>query len=355
MVDTPITIRPYKEGDEEAINKLFNNTFNKSRTLEEWNWKFKDNPSSKDPAKWIVIAERDSKMIGHYTSLATKMKYKNTVVDAGQPVDLMTDPSARLGIKLFRDMHKLHVKFNNGIALFGFGFPNETSYLVGKKFLGYKDLGELVQLFKRLSIRSAFKRRFKQCPGWIINRFHNFSKVFLRFAIFVRGTDKGMLIKTLDAFDERINRFWNNVKDKYEIITVRNLPYLNWRYKDKQYTILIGEENGELVGYAVTKVEECGDARVGYIIDIFPSNDNKIAVLLAGILKSFIEQDVDYVLCGLLRKDPMCSQFKRLGFKEHREIKPLHVVVTTLANEIDLEYLLNQKNWHLTYGDTDGF
>jgi len=354
MVDTTITIRPYKQGDEEAINKLFNNIFHTSRTLEEWNWKFRDNPATKDPAVWIGIAERDGKMIGHYSSLAMKMKYRNSVAGAAQPVDLMTDPSVRLGVKLFRDMHKSCVKYSNGIALFGFGFPNDTSYTVGKKFLGYKDLGEMVQLFKRLSLRVSFKRRFPWCHGRIINLFHNFSKVFYRFVIFIRGGDKDILIKTIDAFDERINMFWNSVKDRYEIMSVRDLPYLNWRYKNGRYNILIGEENKELVGYAVTKVEDCGDARVGYILDIF-SNDDKIATILAGILKSFIEQDVDYVLCGLLSKDPLCSQFKRIGFKEHREIKPIHVVVTNLTSEIDLEYLLNQKNWHLTYGDTDGF
>lgn len=354
MADKPITIRPYTRGDEEDINRFFNRIFHKSRTLDEWDWKFRDNPACKDPAEWIVLAERDGKMIAHYSSLATKMKYRNTVVEAGQPVDLMTDPSARLGVRLFKDMYESNVKYNGGIAMFGFGFPNEAAYMVGKRFLGYKDLGEMVPLFKRLSLKSACKRRFKWCPGWIINLFHHLSKVFYRFVIFIKRSDKCTVVRTVDAFDERINRFWNNVKDRYEIITVRNLPYLNWRYKNRQYKIIIGEENKEVVGYVVTKIEDCGDAKVGYIVDIL-SHDDKTSSIMAGVLKSFIEQDVDYVLCGLLSKDPLCSQFKRLGFKEHKEIKPIHVTVTTLTNEIDLEYLLNQKNWHLTYGDTDGF
>lgn len=77
--------------------------------------------------------------------------------------------------------------------------------------------------------------------------------------------------------------------------------------------------------------------------------------MFPGILKSFIEQDVDYVLCSLLNNDPMCSQFKRTGFNKHKEIKPIRVVVTTLANEIDLEYPLNQKNWHLPMVTRMGF
>lgn len=354
MADTPITIRPYTRGDEEGINRLFNSIFHKSRTLAEWNWKFSNNPASIDPAKWIVIAERDGRMIGHYASLATEMKYGNRVVKAGQPVDTVIDPSAKAGIKLIGKLYDSHIKHNNGIALFGFGFPNEAAYMVGKRFLEYKDLGEMVQLFKRLSIRSAFKRRFKRCPDWIINLLRHLTKVFYQFEIFMGGSDKCIVIRTVDAFDERVNSFWNSIKDRYQIIAIRNMSYLNWRYESKRYQIFIGERNEEFVGYVVTKVEDRGDARVGYIIDIL-SKDDKISSLLAGCLKFFIEQGIDYILCGLLREDPLVMHLKKIGFKEHMEIKPIQVVVTPLTSEVDMEYLLNQKNWHLTYGDTDGF
>lgn len=354
MADTPITIRPYQCGDEEVINKLFNRIFYKSRTVEEWNWKFRENPASKDPADWIVVAERDGRMIGHYTSLATEMKYGNSVVKTGQPVDTIIDPSAKAGMKLIGKLYDLHVKHNNGIALFGFGFPNEAAYMVGKRFLGYKDLGEMVQLFKRQGLRISLKRRFRWCPGWIIHLFHHISRVFYRFEIFIRGFDTCTVVRAVTAFDERVNRFWNSIKDRYKIMTVRNMSYLNWRYKSKQYRIFIGEKNAELTGYAVTKIENSGDARVGYIMDIFSRND-KIASLVAGCLRFFLEEDVDYILCGFLRQDPLCAQLKRMGFREHKEIKPIPVVVTPLTQEVDTEYLLNQKNWHLTYGDTDGF
>ena len=354
MEETPITIRPYKQGDEEVINRLFNGVFHKSRTLEEWNWKFRDNPAGKDLAEWIAVAEKDGRMIGHYTSLATEMKYGDSVVKAGQPVDTIIDPSAKAGIKLISKLYDLHVKYNNGIALFGFGFPNETAYMVGKRFLGYKDLGEMVQLFKRLSLRVTCKRRFKWCPHWIINLIHHLSKVFYRLEIFIMGLDTSAVVREVDAFDERVNKFWNSIKDRYKIMTVRNMPYLNLRYGNKRYRMFVGEKNKELTGYAITKIENYEDARVGYIVDVFSCND-KIGSLLAGCLKYFIEQYVDYILCGLLRHDPLYGNFKRNGFKEHKEIKPIQVVVKPLTKEVDMEYLLNQKNWHLAYGDTDGF
>ncbi|MEP9411398.1 MAG: GNAT family N-acetyltransferase [Candidatus Brocadia sp.] len=354
MAENQITIRPYKPGDEEAINNLFNRVFHKSRTHEEWNWKFRDNPASKDPSEWIIVAERNGCIIGHYASLATEVKYGNRVVTAGQPVDTIIDPSVKAGIKLVAKLYGMHIKYNNGTAPFGFGFPNEAAYMVGKKFLGYQDLGELVQFFKRLSIKSALRRRFPLCPGWIINLSHHFSKVFNWLAIAMMEQDKYAVVRIADSFDERTDKFWDAISDRYGIMTVRNLSYLNWRYKSRQYKIFIGEKNDELTGYAVTKVEERGDARVGYIMD-FLSRDDTIISLISGVLKSFLELNVDYVLCGLLRHDPLRGYFKKTGFREHKGIQPIRVVVTPLTKEIDTGYLLNQKNWHLMYGDTDGF
>ncbi|MCF6153676.1 MAG: GNAT family N-acetyltransferase [Candidatus Brocadia sp.] len=354
MVDTPVTIRPYRQGDEKAINNLFNHVFHKSRTPEEWNWKFRDNPAGKDPEGWIVVAERNGMIIGQYASLATELMYGNRMVTSAQPVDTMIDPSAKAGINLIGKLCDLHAKYLNGIALFGFGFPNEAAYMVGKRFLGYKDLGEMVQLFKRLSLRNALKRNIAWCPDWIINLFHHLSKTFYRFEIFMRRLDKGTVVKAVDAFDERIDTFWNSIKERYKIMTARNMSYLNWRYRDKRYRIFIKEDGDEVTGYAVARIENYKDVRIGYIMDIFCRND-KIAPLAASCLKFFIKQGVDYVLCGLLRQDPLSIHLKRIGFREHQDIRPIRVVVTPLTGEIDMEYLLNQKNWHLTYGDTDGF
>ncbi|MCF6158420.1 MAG: GNAT family N-acetyltransferase [wastewater metagenome] len=355
MVDRPIIhIRPYKPGDEEAINSLFNTVFHKTRTIEEWDWKFRDNPAVRDMEEWIIVAESNGRIISHYANMPTEIKYNNGLLTAGQYVDIMIDPLARKNAQLFWKLVREHSKNSKKTTSFTFGFPNEIAYQVGKLFLGYKDLGGMVQLFKRLSFRSALKRRFPWCPKWIINFIHAFSKIFYQFNLMARTTDGNIIVKTVNMFDERIDKFWNTVKDRYGIMVVRNLSYLNWRYKNKQYSILIGEEGGELIGYAVTKIEDNNDARVGYIIDIL-SCDNKTTSLLKGALQLLLKQDVDYVLSALLAHDPLCTYHRKLGFKRHKEFKPIQVTITPLTKEVDTKYLLNQENWHITYGDTDGF
>lgn len=51
-MDKNWSITDYIEGDEQKINDLFNNIFNKTRTLDHWNWEFNKNP--KGSKMWVL-------------------------------------------------------------------------------------------------------------------------------------------------------------------------------------------------------------------------------------------------------------------------------------------------------------
>lgn len=353
MAENPVGIREYNAGDEYGINDLFNSLFDKSRSLAEWNRKFIENPASENPARWVTVAEKNGKIVGHYASLPLEMKFKEQVVTAAQPVDSMISPAIKTGVRLFSDLNKKNIKNNKKIALFGFGFPNEKAYAVGKRFLGYKDLGEMVQLFKRLSIRSAVKRRVKWLPSCAESTLHKISKTFYWFYLFVRCRNQKTVCKRVNFFDERIEKLWEIVKDDYGIMIQRTLPYLSWRYKNENYIKLLFEKGEELLGYVVVKIEVLDGARVGYILDILYKSN--IESILPDTLRFFIKQDVDYVLCAFIKEDPMVRHLQKMKFKNHIEISPLPVVFFTMSPDIDEGYLKRPKNWHLTYGDIDGF
>src|SRR3990172_2948210 len=140
MVEESAAIRPYQSGDEEIINTLFNRIFKKSRTLQEWKWKFSDNPAGKDIEKWVTVMEVDDRIVGHSACMPVKMKYDNTVITAGQIVDIMLDPSARKNMHLLKLVNSEMASYKEAVS-FTFGFPNETAHQIGKRLLGYKDVG----------------------------------------------------------------------------------------------------------------------------------------------------------------------------------------------------------------------
>lgn len=354
MVEDSIKIRSYREGDEDGITDLFNKVFNKYRAIEEWKWKFNDSPPFKNPAEWITVAERGGQIVGHYASLPVEMKYKDAVVLASQPVDTMIDPSARgeTLLKLFR----AHNQNKKGRDAFAFGFPNEMAYEVGKWVLGYQDLGELNQFFKRLSLRGAIRRRFPHCPAQFVEVIHWLSRTFYTIVLSLLSIKPGgrYTIEQTDTFDDRVNQLWDVVKNRFGIAMVRKSAYLNWRYKNGGYTILLVREGEEIKGYVVLKISNQGEIRVGYIIDVLSVKDATLSLLIVAS-RFFLEKDVDYALCGLMTGDLFEEDLKKVGFRRDEGFKPLSVVCVPLSSEIDKDYLMRHENWHLTYGDTDGF
>ncbi|MCF6156169.1 MAG: GNAT family N-acetyltransferase [Candidatus Brocadia sp.] len=349
MADTNIKARPYREGDEKSIIDLFNRVFDSSMTPEEWEWKYKKNPAITAPADWITVLEKDGRIVGHFASMPFEVKYKNKTVKSGQAIDTMLDPTEKMGIKFLYELYKYHLATNIK-PLFGFGFPNERAYLIGKKFLGYQNLGEFVQLFKRLSLRSAMKRRFPNIPSFMLNIIHRLSQMF--FSLLIQEDNRYQTEEIYD-FDDRANALWDRIKERFGITIIRNKDYLNWRYKDKGFKIFLAKQGTEIYGYIVLRVEVRNDATVGSIIDIF-SREEATNALLARALKIFIAYDVDFSLCGLVKGDVMEKDLLVAGFRRHKDIKPLQIACVLINDEIDRNYIMEASNWHLSYGEVDG-
>jgi hypothetical protein len=350
MVDNAVTIRAYIDGDEVGINDLFKSQFAKSRCLDEWKWKYRDNPAVEKLADWVTLAVKDGLIVGHYGSMPVLMRYKGETICAGQPVDTMLENLEETGIQTLKDLFKSHL-LNAKIDTFGFGFPNEKAYPLGKRFLGYKNLGEMEHFFRRLSLKGALKRRFPNTPSWLLTAIYKISRVL--FSNMTRD-QRQYAAEDVDGFDKRIERLWEKVKDRFEITPVRTAEFLNWKYKDRGYKIILAKKGESISGYIVLKIREGDKAEVGYIIDLISEDESTIFLIHRG-LEFFMNHNVDYALCGLICGDKMESYFIKAGFRRHDRFRALPVVYMPLSPLVDETYLKNPKNWYLTYGDIDGF
>ena len=156
-MQSSFTIRVYKEGDDKPANDLFNLVFNQKRPIEIWNWKFRDNPAFSE--KMIILAEKNCKIMGIYPSVTSRFKFGNQIIIAIQIVDNCVHPSSRGGARIQIAMKRKIVERSKTLGVvFGFGFPNDIAYKIGKRLLRYEDLCSLPILFKRLNFRLAFRR-----------------------------------------------------------------------------------------------------------------------------------------------------------------------------------------------------
>lgn len=356
MVGKEVEIRKYIDGEEESINFLFNHVFECKRSMDEWKWKYVENPAVKDPSDWISLAMRGDELIGHYASMAMALKIGEKVVTVPSPVDSMIKPDSKVSVSVLKKLMLHNAEITKKHSYFGFGFPNEKAYVVGKRFLGYKDVGKMIPYFKRLSFRTIIKRRLKNLPSIILYLLHKLSQLFIFLSMtYYEVQNKPIgITRVVDSFDDRFDKLWDKVKDNYGIWTVRKKEHLSWRYKADHYKILVCEKDRELIGYGVIKIENTNDATIGYIYDLLYCD--KHVSLLSGILKYMMGKNVDYVLFSLMNDDIVVDDIKEAGFDAHESFKPFPVVYFPFYPDLhEDDYIKDFRNWHLTYGDLDSF
>ncbi len=133
-----LVIRPWRPGDEEAINAAFNAVFALERPLEEWRWKFQRSPIPSP----IMVAWSGDELLAHYAGVPARFQVGGRVVWAAQIVDVFSTPRAR---KLFarrgvyiRTAERFFEVFGGpGRFSFIYGFPGRRALRLGILQLGY--------------------------------------------------------------------------------------------------------------------------------------------------------------------------------------------------------------------------
>lgn len=349
-------VRDYKKGDEQKINGLFNSIFHKNRSMDDWNWEFKENPEG---VKLLVAVDNDN-IVGHLGSLhrGIKIGQKNTL--ASLEVDGMTHPDygrrgifISLGKKLLSDSKKEDIS----IVL---GFPNEKA-LPGHRKLNCIELFSLNVMIRPVNFQNIakkmFSNRFIRLIGEKMGKF--------TFRVLYREKkgkhDEDVTIKTVSRFDERFDRFWEEVSSSHPIILTRNSRYLNWRYfecPEKRYQIFIAENKERVLAMVVMRVFERFGLKNGTIVDILAIQNHETVVqsLLQKSMMHLKEKKVDLMACSI----PQWSKYKKIlrkcGFvncPKRLNPKKEPFIIYPISKDIDMDMIKNPRNWFITWGDTD--
>ncbi len=331
-----ILIRDFKQGDEIAVNSLFNSTFHQKRPLDEWYWKFKQNPFGKSQ---IFIAEKDNNIVGHFGAIPLRVYIDGVVLIAYQYLDAIVDYSCRKE-GIFSSLLNYSISQGNVNEMFGMGFPNKITYdLETDKLNIVHGLGE-VDLYINYNLLPINKE--------------NYNPALL----------KAKSIFKVDLFDERFDLLWEKVSHEHIISPVKDRDYLNWRYIMKPqsfYSIFASQDENEVNGFIVLKTIETMGYKKGCIVDILSLKDAEITeeLLLYG-LHYFGNQGVNLVTTYI--KDSFVSKvLLQLGFErvvdeeitKKYNIEKMWLVVHNFNPRIKEEKLCNRENWRVILGDSD--
>lgn len=314
-------IRPYRENDERKIQELFIMSYEgRQMPLSSWYWRFQDNPSG---CGVIELAWNRDMLAAHYAVTNLSMSIKGQVCLAGLSGTTMTHPSYRgqhlfpiLAQRTYREMA------NRGMAMV-WGFPNSLSHKGFVCDLGWQDIYEVPML--RLQVAS--QKITSVAP-------------------------KSHVYELFDA-DERFDRFWEKIRNDYDILVCRNSSYIRWRYFShpiEKYQLIAYMANEELKGYAVIKryKDEL------QIVDLLIGRDAvEVGVdLIAYIAAQAVKENTRSVSLWLNVTHPLHHVLEKMGFKPEGPVTYWGGLVLNSSLEASL---YDFRRWYFTMSDSDVF
>lgn len=229
----PLTFRPYREGNEAAILRLFEEVFYVHRTPERWAWAYRRNPYDNLKIALAFDAERrlGAQHAGYPVRFAGLVPEPVTAFHIG---DLMSAPWAR-GIGrgptsvLARTAAHFYEQFSVGQVGFHYGFHTASSLGFALRFMNARVVEPVTYRVRPIPGRSLE-------PGWLDRLL------------------SGVRVVPIARFDERFDELWHRVRGAYGIALERDARYLNWRYADcpdGEHRAYAVERKGRLLGWGV--------------------------------------------------------------------------------------------------------
>lgn len=161
-------------------------------------------------------------------------------------------------------------------------------------------------------------------------------------------------ITTLERFDGRIEGFFEQASEPFDLVIVRGRDYMNWRYCEPaagRFKIRAAERQGRLLGYLVSKTTE-GE---GYIADLLalPGRTDVVRSLIEDSLELFRLARVERLFCWMIARHPYNPVLRRYGFIDSRRDVGFEYWAGHFEG-CDLGFLADAgARIHLTQGDSD--
>jgi hypothetical protein len=353
-------VRLYMPGDEEAIVEVLKQSYPEWRDadapIDYWKWKYLDTPLG----SIVIVADLGGKIVGVVSILFLNVKIDEKTFSGYGDDSAIHPDNRRKGI--YKNMLYFGEEqiIKKKTALRFAVRVHEASVLMSKR-RGY-DLFPFT-ISHMLQVRDVGTHfRMRPTKNNLVARI-GFSMLKLLNHLLNMGKQivKQSEIKTEEVyeFDERINSFWEKIKNDHNFIIEKNREYLNWRYCDPRssnkgkYFVKQAVGNGEVLGFIVLEVRVKDDYSEGYIMDLLALPDRiDVAWTLLEEADQFCkESDINVVHYRVVKKHPYQAMFREQGFIEVPS--KLYLTYRMLFYKEKMQVIQNSKpsQIHFNYGD----
>lgn len=314
-------LRDYKEGDEHLIIELFELVFKQKMSLNQWLWRFRQNPAGKHMIKLMWEGEQ---LVGHYAVSPVIMMVEGVETLTAHSLTTMTHPDfggrgifKALSLALYDDLeNKLGCK-----AIWG--YPNNNSHFGFIKSLGWSNIAVIHTLGMEASQLKINENKIN-------------SKVFENFS-----SDHSEFVQS-------------KLAENFPVYIDRSQAYLNWRFVEKP-----------AVAYKKFEFEHQGKNGV-IVTKVYPSNQpNKFDLNIVECFMddySNLHNCIDFIIKEYALEFERITVWKNLFDKDHLEfekngfvpVAPQTYLGARIHSTMPASFE-NYKNWYVAMGDSDVF
>ncbi len=327
MSEPEYTIRAISPGDEEAVNRGFNEAFGLDRPLDEWAWKFRADPDG----RLIMIAEHEGEVLAHYAGVPVRLQIEGRVWNAAQIVDVYSARRARgsftrRGVWVQTVDAFFDAFGRSGRSPLLFGFPSPRPLRLGVLQLGYDAM-------EPQPIR-YLRRRPPLPPGGIRRRLYR--------------------AELARDWEPRLDALWQQVSGQYPVAVVRDAGHAARRLAGRPGVryhrfLLFPRFSFRAVGFAAFRTD---GGRVRWV-DLVWDHRHPGALDLASHLSAGLAAQTGAELeeLWLNGDDEGRARLARHGFEEAPEPGQLVMVARAFDSGVDLEAMAAKI--YVTMGDSD--
>ena len=352
-----LSVRAYREGDEEGIYTLWKVIHpeehrDRDEWMRWWHWIHKKNPAGEG---LIRLAEANGRIVAHHMMVPIKYKINGQISLCGLGTEAMTHPDYRRR-GLWKSTTEALLSDSVDMAISAIGTPNKLSHAAWSKVDGFFKVSTTKVMVKPLNWKNFIRLKIK---NKLLSRFLATGAALVFDKIFFR-THKapeidGLAINRITSFDERFDRLWDRVPDRYPIMTVRNKDYLNWRYNTPgmEYSIYAAEEGSEVRGYLVLSDRLLRGARVSYVADMIAESEAVMHCLVSKAVEECHQSGIDFISYSLIANKAYHRALRKNGFLFYPLMRDSYLGIYSNSKKVSQSYLQNPKNWLFQHGDTD--
>jgi len=332
-----VFIRGYRENDEHLILPLFRKIFNNPRTIDHWNWKYRDNPYG----RYHITAafSENGELAAHFAGYPVPFYSADihTNIQSVQGGDTMTNPAFRSSGRgptsvLSRIANCFYDKFCSGVVPFIYGFNTGKIRKFGERFLQYEYLPQVPY-----HVREADRVG----PDGV-------GRLFQRL--------KGVKVQQVHAAGLEFDRFFQKVSRHYGMLVKRDGQYLRWRYlncPDRVHRLVVVSRWGRMTGWGVFSLR--GETLIWGDALCEPAHVQDMAFLLNHVVKAMRRESPVTRIEGWFSPVPEWwhNGLQDLGFSITDEPNRMAPCFKFFSRDFSIEYF--RKNLYYSMGDSDLF